>query len=96
MAAITQKIFLTVCISVKEQQKGSEAALISTWFREASGTSGAVVPGTLHVLRGTAHRAPAQIDIEGAGIQLPIFLFSPLKPLNSSQPSTNMLREVTG
>lgn len=44
MAAISRKIFLTVCNSVKEQQKGSEAALICTCFQEASGTFTAVVP----------------------------------------------------
>lgn len=44
MAAISRKIFLKVCNSVKEQQKGSEVALICTCFQEASGTFAAVVP----------------------------------------------------
>lgn len=43
-AALSRKMFLTVCKSVKDQQRSSEAALICACFQEASGAFSAVVP----------------------------------------------------
>lgn len=42
LAAIAQETFLATCSSAKEQQKGSDAALIHMRFQEASGTWDAV------------------------------------------------------
>lgn len=71
-----QETFLAPCGSAEEQQKGSAAALIHRRLQEAWGTWDAMgCRRALHILRGRAYCAPAQIgDPEWVGIQLSIVL----------------------
>lgn len=98
MAATSRKIFLTAYNSLKGQRKTVQKLLsLIRAFKRLQEPLLLWSPHMLHTLRGTVYRALAQGgDIEWLGIQLSIFLsLSSLKPLNSSQPSANMLREVT-